>query len=57
MIVDDADARCPGGIAYGRKVAAPPFRRIAERLIQYLDVKPVDPIRALGPGALQTASR
>jgi hypothetical protein len=55
--VDDADARCPGGIAYGRKVAAPPFRRIAERLIQYLDVKPVDPVRTVGGIGMQTASR
>jgi cell division protein FtsI/penicillin-binding protein 2 len=57
VIVDDADARCPGGIAYGRKVAAPPFRRIAERLIQYLDVKPVDPVRTVGGIGMQTASR
>jgi cell division protein FtsI (penicillin-binding protein 3)/stage V sporulation protein D (sporulation-specific penicillin-binding protein) len=57
VIVDDADARCPGGIAYGRKVAAPSFRRIAERLIQYLDVKPVDAVRTDGDFAMQTASR
>jgi cell division protein FtsI (penicillin-binding protein 3)/stage V sporulation protein D (sporulation-specific penicillin-binding protein) len=57
VIVDDADARCPGGQAYGHRVAAPSFRRIAEQLIQYLDVKPVDPGRTLGPASLLTASR
>lgn len=40
VIVDDANAP-DGGTAYGRVVAVPPFRRIAERLIQYLDIKPV----------------
>jgi cell division protein FtsI/penicillin-binding protein 2 len=57
VIVDDADAGCPGGVAYGHKVAAPVFRRIAERLIQYLDVKPVDPVRTLGAGTVKFASR
>ena len=41
VIVDGADARCPGGVAYGHAVAAPSFRRIGEQLIQYLDIKPV----------------
>jgi len=45
VIVDDA--RVPGGNAYGRAVAAPAFRRIAEQLIQYLDIKPVSPGRAI----------
>ncbi|MGA2017907.1 MAG: penicillin-binding protein 2 [Opitutaceae bacterium] len=40
VIIDDADARCPGGIAYGAKVAAPVFKRLAERLIPYLDIRP-----------------
>jgi cell division protein FtsI/penicillin-binding protein 2 len=40
VIVDDADARCPGGVAYGWKVAAPAFKRIGERLIKYLDIRP-----------------
>jgi cell division protein FtsI/penicillin-binding protein 2 len=39
VIVDDA--KVPGGVAYGRAVAAPSFRRVAEQLIQYLDIKPV----------------
>lgn len=39
VIVDDAKVQ--GGIAYGRAVAAPSFRHIAEQLIQYLDIKPV----------------
>jgi cell division protein FtsI (penicillin-binding protein 3) len=33
VIVDDADHKAPGGIAYGGKVAAPSFKRIGERLI------------------------
>ncbi len=41
VIIDDADARCPNGVAYGAKVAAPAFKRVAEQLIQYLDIKPV----------------
>ncbi len=39
VIVDDADAACPGGVAYGGKVAAPVFRRIGEQLIPILDIK------------------
>lgn len=40
VIVDDA--RLPGGrINYGSAVAVPAFRRIAEQLISYLDIKPV----------------
>jgi cell division protein FtsI/penicillin-binding protein 2 len=42
VIVDDG--KVPGGgIAYGRVVAAPSFRHIAEQLIQYLEIKPVAP--------------
>ena len=41
VIVDDA--KVPGGTAYGRVVAAPAFKHIAEQLIQYLDIKPVQP--------------
>jgi cell division protein FtsI/penicillin-binding protein 2 len=41
VIVDDADARAPGGVAYGKGVAAPSFKHIGEQLIQYLDIKPV----------------
>lgn len=41
VIVDDA--RVPGGNAYGRAVAAPAFKSVAEQLIQYLDIKPVTP--------------
>jgi cell division protein FtsI/penicillin-binding protein 2 len=39
VIVDDADAASPGGVAYGGKVAAPAFRRIGEQLIPILDIK------------------
>jgi cell division protein FtsI (penicillin-binding protein 3)/stage V sporulation protein D (sporulation-specific penicillin-binding protein) len=56
VIVDDADARSPRGIAYGTKVAAPSFRHIAEQLIQYLDIKPVDPLPGYGGFAMQTAA-
>jgi cell division protein FtsI/penicillin-binding protein 2 len=40
VIIDDADARCPGGKAWGAKVAAPVFKRLGERLIPYLDIRP-----------------
>ncbi len=40
VIVDDADARCPGGVALGAKVAGPVFKRLGERLIRYLDIRP-----------------
>lgn len=40
VIVDDADARAPGGVAYGAKVAAPVFRSIGEKLIPILPVTP-----------------
>jgi cell division protein FtsI/penicillin-binding protein 2 len=39
VVVDDADHRTPGGVAYGRLVAAPSFRRIGERLIPILDIR------------------
>jgi cell division protein FtsI/penicillin-binding protein 2 len=41
VIVDDADAHAPGGVAYGTSVAAPSFKHIGEQLIQYLNIKPV----------------
>lgn len=41
VIVDGADEHAPGGVAYGKTVAAPSFKRIGERLIPYLDIKPV----------------
>jgi cell division protein FtsI/penicillin-binding protein 2 len=40
VIVDDADAFTPGGIAYGNLVAAPVFKRLGEQLIQYLNIQP-----------------
>jgi cell division protein FtsI/penicillin-binding protein 2 len=40
VIVDDADARCPGGVAYGHTVAAPVFKHLAERLIPYCNIRP-----------------
>jgi cell division protein FtsI (penicillin-binding protein 3) len=41
VIVDDAIV--PGGSNYGRAVSAPTFQRIAEQLVQYLEIKPVSP--------------
>ena len=41
VIVDDG--KVAGGNAYGRAVAAPAFKHVAEQLIQYLDIKPVTP--------------
>ena len=40
VVVDDADAHTPGGIAWGRVVAAPSFKHIGEQLIPYLDITP-----------------
>ena len=40
VIVDDGKPPT-GGTGYGSVVAAPSFKRIAEQLIQYLDIKPV----------------
>ncbi len=37
VIVDDADHRALNGVAYGRTVAAPSFKRLGERLIPVLD--------------------
>ncbi len=43
VIVDDG--KVPnGGSGYGRVVAAPSFRRVAEQLIQYLDIEPVEAV-------------
>jgi cell division protein FtsI/penicillin-binding protein 2 len=52
VIVDDAIV--PGGKNYGRAVAAPAFQRIAEQLVQYLEIKPVGsqnrPLLAMSTG-------
>jgi cell division protein FtsI/penicillin-binding protein 2 len=55
IIIDDADARCPGGVAYGAKIAAPVFKRLGEKIIPYRDIRPtIDnddvPAFALGGG-------
>jgi cell division protein FtsI (penicillin-binding protein 3) len=39
VIIDDAHVQ--GGKNYGRAVAAPAFKHIAEQLIQYLNIQPV----------------
>lgn len=40
VIVDDADAHAPLGVAYGAKVAAPVFKSIGEQLIPILSITP-----------------
>lgn len=40
VIVDDADHRCPGRVAYGSSVAAPVFKSIGEKLIPILSITP-----------------
>ena len=40
VVIDDADAHTPGGVAFGNRVAAPVFKRLGERLIPYLDIRP-----------------
>ncbi len=39
VIVDDADHKAPNGVAYGGRIAAPSFKRIAERLIPILNIQ------------------
>ncbi len=39
VIVDEAKVQSPSGVAYGRVVAAPSFKRIGERLITVLDIR------------------
>ena len=56
VIVDDAQ-NVPGGIAYGRIVAAPAFHHIAEQLIQYLDIQPPVPPLTRNFLALQGGAR
>ncbi|OYU98506.1 MAG: hypothetical protein CFE26_27470 [Verrucomicrobiales bacterium VVV1] len=53
VIVDGADKNAPGGVAYGKTVAAPSFKRVAEQLIRHLDIKPVSPVT---PGAKAPAA-
>ncbi len=53
VIIDDADARCPGGKAWGHTVAAPVFKRLGERLIPYLGTRPAidgEPVQAFAMG-------
>ena len=57
VIVDGADKNCPGGVAYGAKVAAPSFKRVAEQLIRHLDIKPIAPLSPVAPGPKGPASR
>jgi cell division protein FtsI/penicillin-binding protein 2 len=41
VIIDEATTGLPGSVAAGAKVAAPSFKHIGEKLIQYLNIKPV----------------
>jgi len=50
VIIDDADGRCQGGVAYGNQVAAPVFKELGEKLIPYRDIRPT--IDNEDPGAL-----
>ncbi len=43
VIVDQAKVQTPSGVAYGRLVAAPSFKRIGERLIPILEIKSDNP--------------
>lgn len=43
VIVDEAQVDSPSGVAYGRLVAAPSFKRIGERLIPILEIKSAQP--------------
>lgn len=52
VIVDDADAHAPNGVAYGAAVAAPSFKRIGERLITYLAIEARPSAPVTGPGLL-----
>ncbi|PTY05512.1 penicillin-binding protein 2 [Opitutaceae bacterium EW11] len=45
VIVDDA--KVAHGSAYGAVVAAPSFQRVAQQLIQYLNIEPVEPVTEL----------
>jgi cell division protein FtsI/penicillin-binding protein 2 len=57
VIIDDADAHCPGGVAYGAKVAAPIFKQLGEKLIPYRDIRPAIDNSNLPSFALGGASR
>jgi len=52
VIVDDADAHAPGGVAYGNAIAAPSFKHIGEQLIQYLNIQPAFETQPRRPGLL-----
>jgi cell division protein FtsI/penicillin-binding protein 2 len=53
VIVDDGKAPT-GGLGYGGVVAAPGFKRIAEHLIQYRNIRPTGP--TAGPGLLAASA-
>ncbi|MBI5770328.1 MAG: penicillin-binding protein 2 [Verrucomicrobia bacterium] len=57
VIVDDADGHAPGGVAYGRTVAAPSFKRIGEQLISYRDIKAGGAVVAPSFAAVEQARR
>lgn len=56
VIVDNADANAPGGVAYGSNVAAPSFKKIGEQLISYRKIvppaEPAPPLRSPGRNSL-----
>lgn len=55
VIVDDANVT--NGSGYGRTVAAPSFKHLAEQLISYLDIKPAVPVAGRPLFALEGGRR
>ena len=58
VIVEDAHADTPSGVAYGGRIAAPAFRRLGEKLIPILHIKsPQQSVRYDSIAALQGGRR
>ena len=57
VIIDDADAHCPGGVAYGAKVAAPSFKRVGEQLIPYRMIEAGAPVVSANVFAMEGGRR
>jgi len=57
VIIDDPDAHTTGGLPTGGFVAAPSFKRVAEALISYLDIRRPVPDFARGTLALEGGRR
>lgn len=57
VIVDDADAHAPNGVAYGKTVAAPSFKHIGEQLIPLLNIQAGHPAIATSLVAFEGGRR